>query len=233
MSVSDKRNRRCLRAIAQALEHQRRDGSARKDVEHLLHRFLSARGIFDGCLNGMNDDLLSEPEAELLSLIPSLARYAHREQFGRHPMIADLNDACEYLNKLFIGVSVEHFYLLCLDASGRLIECRLLQKGTIDQAAFYITHLLQSVIATDARAVVLCHNHPGGTPRPSTADIDCTLNTLRALYPLRVSLLDHIIIAGQEGVSMRRYGFIAADLWLRQDPESSLLRGWLSKDDSF
>ena len=89
-------------------------------------------------------------------------------------------------------------------------------------------HMLQSVVTANASAVVLSHNHPGGTLRPSQADVKCTLDALASLFPLQISLLDHIIIADGNAVSIRDNGFISSDLWLRQDPKSKLLRDWLS-----
>jgi len=227
MSASDLRNKRCIAAIRQTLDFLRRDESSAKDVAMLSRRFLSARSMLESCADSSGREILSDAEADLLSMIPGLTRYARRTQLGPHPMLSSKEAAGSYLKTLFHGLSIEHFYLLCMDTSGRLIECCLLQKGTVDQTAFYINNLLQSVISTDAQAVVLCHNHPGGTLRPSPADIDCTLNALKALYPLRVMLLDHIIIAGQQAVSMREFGFIKPHLWHRQNPESKLLQSWL------
>lgn len=227
MSTADKRQKRCLRAISDALEFVRRGKPAAGDTAELYERFLSPAGILEGNLNELADDILTESEAQLLRCIPDLTRYARRTQFGPHPRLDRLSKASEYLKSLFIGVAVEHFHLLCLDSSGLLIECIPLQEGTIDETPFYLSRVLQSVVTTNAAAVVLSHNHPGGTLHPSQADLDCTTNALGALFPLQVILLDHIIIAEQQAVSLRDHGYIRRDVWLGQAPESPLLRGWL------
>jgi len=227
VSAAKERQERCLQAISGVLEYMRRGKSADNDTAELRERFLSPAGILEGNLSELADDILTETEAQLLSCIPNLTRYARRSQFGEHPRLNSLTAASEYLKSLFIGVAVEHFHLLCLDASGQLLECIPLQEGTIDETPFYLSRVLQSVVTTDAAAVILSHNHPGGTLRPSQADLNCTTEALGALFPLQVVLLDHIIIAEQQAVSLRDHGYIRSDVWLGQAPENALLRGWL------
>ena len=76
-------------------------------------------------------------------------------------------------------------------------------------------------------AIVISHNHPGNTLRPSQEDIDCTHELLHALDAVGIPLLDHIIIAGRSAVSMRENGFVPTALWMKQKPQSALLRDWL------
>lgn len=215
-----------MHAIGEVLQFLSRDDPAQM-LGELESRFLSPGVILETDLSAIGDGILDESSAQFLNYMPSLTRAARQSEFGRHPRLNTLSTASDYLRTLYIGVPIEQFYLLCLDGSGKMLECPLLQKGTIDQTPFYLGHLLQSVVSIDAEAVVLCHNHPGGTLRPSQADIQCTLDALRALYPLRVMMLDHIVIANHQAVSLRDNGYISADLWLRQAPESKLLRNWL------
>lgn len=228
MTPKEMRIKACMQHLEEVLTFMRKDPSSVSATIHRLStRFLSPCNLFESNSRQLMKENISEREAELLSLIPNLTRYALRSQRGEHPMIQNLADASEYLKTLYIGVPIEQFHLLCLDHSGRLIDCLLLQKGTVDQTPFYLRHLLQGVISSGAKAVVLSHNHPGGTLRPSEADIQCTLSALRALYPLRVMMLDHIIIADGEAVSIRDNGFINASLWYQQNPSNALLRHWI------
>lgn len=229
MSYGNRRQQRCLTAIEQVLEFLQRGDGVRETTRQLEKRFVSAGSIVESNLSALAGGLLRESDAQLLSYIPGLTRAALVSRFPAHLRLNTFSAAADYLRSLYIGIPIEQFYLLLLDASGRLIKRELLQKGTLDETPFYLGHLLQSVITSGAEAIVLSHNHPGGTLRPSHADINCTLDALTALYPLRILLLDHIIIAGQEAISIRENGFISAGLWQRQDPESKLLRKWLSE----
>ena len=209
MSVSDKSRRRCLKAIGGILEFLEKDKYDPDQLRRLEARFLSPSGIVEANVHELRKEGLAESNAQLLALIPSLTRYCLRMNYGEHPKLTTLPAAAQYLKSLYIGIPIEQFYLLCLDSSGRLIECLLLQKGTIDETPFYLGHLLQALVTAGADAIVLCHNHPGGTPRPSQADVRCTLDALRALHALGVVML-----------------------WDQQDSESRLLCHWLDGSES-
>jgi hypothetical protein len=61
---------------------------------------------------------------------------------------------------------------------------------------------------SNAAAVILAHNHPSGMPDPSAADRMLTDALKRALGTVNVSVLDHLIIAGQKTCSLAEHGQI-------------------------
>ena len=102
-----------------------------------------------------------------------------------------------------------------------------LQRGTTDSAPFYVRHVLGEVVRTHAHAIVISHNHPNNTLLPSQDDVGCTLSLITALQPLGVPLLDHVVVADQQAVSIRDLGYIGSNIWLAQAPGNALLSGWL------
>jgi DNA repair protein RadC len=54
----------------------------------------------------------------------------------------------------------------------------------------------------------MIHNHPGGDPSPSRADIELTRSIAAALKAPGIALHDHIIIGTQGHVSLRAQGLI-------------------------
>lgn len=170
-------------------------------------------------------------DALLFSKIPELLRCTRMESFVKHPQLGRLPLAAEYLLAKATGLKVERFFMLCLDARGRMKECCIIHEGTESGAIFNIRQIMREVLRLDPAAVVFAHNHPRRTLRPSQEDIDCTLLGMQALSSLDTPVLDHIILAGNQAVSMRDNGFIPAPLWLKQAPESKLVRNWLSEKD--
>ena len=227
MNASQRRRHRCMCAIEDVLKLLRKKESPEETLNSLQSRYLSPGGILESGYCSLSRESLTEPEALLLSLVPDLTRHCLSMEYGLHPRLDRLSIASQYLRTLYIGITIEQFYLLCLDASGKLIERILLHKGSVDETPFYLAHVLQSITATDASAIVLSHNHPGGSLRPSQADILCTVEALRALQPLDVMMLDHIIIGNGQAISLRNTGFIAASIWADQAPSSALLRNWI------
>jgi len=225
---TDTRRKRCLNALRETLNRTRKKKPSDDILQELNERFLSPAGILESGSHELIQSGLGETEAQLLSLIPSLTRYTLRSSFGAHPKLNNLHAAAKYLETLFIGTSNEQFWVLCLDSSGKLIECRMLQEGTREETPLYISSLLQCAINNHADAIVLTHNHPGGTLRPSTPDINTTYKVLHALSSVNLPMLDHVIVADGQAVSIRENGFIPAAIWISQAPGNRLLRNWLS-----
>ena len=173
---------------------------------------------------------LGNTDAFYFWMIPGLARYVNQEQFGEKPRLNTLSRMAAYLRSMYIGVHVECFYAVLLDARGALIRTVLVGRGTVDSAPFDLGKLLSLLVEHGAKAVVLCHNHPGGTLQPSREDIQCTLRALAATATISLPLLDHIIIAGNRAVSIRDSGYISAELWVMQGANRKLVRDWVDVD---
>jgi DNA repair protein RadC len=58
-----------------------------------------------------------------------------------------------------------------------------------------------------AKKVILAHNHPGGSTRPSTADLLRTYELHSALKAQKKELVDHIIITADAHLSLKETGY--------------------------
>lgn len=90
----------------------------------------------------------------------------------------------------------EHFSLILLDNQHRIIGFENIFRGTIDGASVYPREVVKTVLAHNAAAVILAHNHPSGNPEPSIADKALTNRLKEALAFIDVRVLDHIIVGG-------------------------------------
>jgi DNA repair protein RadC len=169
---------------------------------------------------------VSATAAQLIGMMPQLTRYLEANRLGDHPCIATFSAAKAYLTPQFIGRYYEHCYELCLGGDGRLIECALVQQGTVDETPFYIRLLLERAIRTGAHAVVLSHNHPSGTENISPADAMSTKSAIRAFEHIGVLVLDHVIICDKRAVSIRFADEEIGALIERQAPTHPLIRDW-------
>lgn len=199
-------------------------------MRRIRFRYPSAAFFIESNEHMLKQAGLSSADAFYFWMIPGLARYAAQESCGVRPCLNSLSKMAAYLKSLYIGVHVECFYAVLLDGRGCLIKTVLVGRGTVDAAPFDMGRMLSLVVEHDARAVVLCHNHPCGTLRPSQADIQCTLRALAAAATISVPLLDHIIIAKNSAVSIRDCGYIPADLWMMQGPKKKIVREWVDVD---
>jgi DNA repair protein RadC len=106
--------------------------------------------------------------------------------------------------------ALEHevFTLLLLDNRHRLIECLELFRGTIDGASVFPREVVKEALRHNAAAVILAHAHPSGISEPSQADELITRRLKEALALVDIRVLDHLIVAGADVLSMAERGLI-------------------------
>jgi DNA repair protein RadC len=114
----------------------------------------------------------------------------------------------DYLQLRLAKLEHEVFALLYLDAQNRLIAYEELFRGTVSQTAVYPREIIKQVLAHNASAVVLAHNHPSGQAEPSAADRALTEVLKKALQVIGASVLDHIIVAGKGHYSFAEHGLV-------------------------
>ena len=202
------------------------------DAFAVAQHLLSVHGSLGPILEADPRDLarvggLSAPAALTLSLIPQLARYMARECNQRCLYVRNFAQAAACLRGLYLGANNECFYLLCLDREGLVLDCALLQQGTVDETPFYLRRILEAALRCSAHAVVLSHNHPSGTSAFSPADIQCTHGAMRALLPLDVIILDHILVADGRAYTLHGHPSFPEILFTHQCPDDALIRGWM------
>jgi len=185
----------------------------RKDINELAHSLINKYGSLSGVLEADPKDLaktpgLGENSAILLALIPSLARNYLKDRWGTRPVLSSTANAGEYVLTLCAGRSYEVFYVICLDAQHNVIYPALVHEGTIDQAPVYPRVIVETALRHKAHSVILAHNHPGGSPAPSPQDIEVTKRIRIALEQISISVLDHIIAAGEQYVSCAEKGLL-------------------------
>ena len=118
------------------------------------------------------------------------------------------NTTAQYLKLALAEKEYESFCLLLLDNRHQVLEFVELFHGTIDGASVYPREVVKVVLAHNAAAIVLAHNHPSGVPEPSEADKRITQRLSEALKLIDVRVLDHIVIGGTDHVSFAERGLI-------------------------
>ena len=188
-----------------------------QDTNELAHRLLDTFGSFSGVLNADYSELLrvkgvGRHTAALLAFMPDLLRRYQMDQFGPRPNLRNLSQAGEYCCAMFLGHSYESFYMLCLDLQGNLNRAALIGEGTINNVPVYPRIAVETALRHRAAAVILAHNHPGGSPQPSREDIVLTEKITQALATINVPVLDHLIVAGGQYISLGQKGLIKGSL---------------------
>ena len=72
----------------------------------------------------------------------------------------------------------------------------------MNSANIPIRRVVEMALGANATSVVLAHNHPSGLALPSADDIQTTLRVAAALETVEISLADHIVVCGDDYISM-------------------------------
>ena len=96
----------------------------------------------------------------------------------------------------------ETFVALFFDSQHRVISYEELFQGTINSASVHPRPIVQRVLAVNAAAIIVAHNHPSGLCNASPQDLEITLRLRHALELVDVELLDHLIIGDNEVFSI-------------------------------
>ncbi|KAF5070830.1 hypothetical protein DSECCO2_218280 [anaerobic digester metagenome] len=183
----------------------------RRDTNALAHQLLNRYGSLEAVLAAPVEDLqkmegVGQSAALLLRLVPMLAEKS-RVRENAPAILNSTEKAGEFLLRRFDGKKYELIYELCLDRKGKLLLCKLLTEGDVAGAELNIRKLVENALLANASAVILSHNHPSGVALPSGEDFATTDQVRTALAGVGIELVDHIIVADGDFVSMRDSGY--------------------------
>ncbi|MEI6415028.1 MAG: DNA repair protein RadC [Pseudomonadota bacterium] len=186
----------------------------RSDTNPIAHQLMQRFGTLSAVLEADPKDLASvtgvgDRVAAFISLIPQITRrYFHDRVKRDKPRLASAEMVTAYLVPLMAGRPEEVFYVLCLDSQCRVLYPALIGEGTVKEAHIHPRHVVEAALRHRAASVILAHNHPGGTPRPSTADHQITVLLVQALGAIGIPVLDHLVVAGEQAYSFAREGVL-------------------------
>lgn len=178
----------------------------RGDVNPLAHRLLENFGSLANVLEAETPDLcriegMGEKTAAFLHMLPPVfRRYQTSKLEGKQYDTSE--KVAQYLIRYYIGRPREQLSAVLLDNHCRIIRVCEIEEGSASAVRINMRKLLQCVLQYNAADVVLSHNHPRGSCSPSRADIVQTTTIRQMLKNIDVRLVDHIIIAENEWISL-------------------------------
>ena len=204
-----------------------RTGTAGRGVLQMAHELLAAParnartgersggfGGLSGLLNAGVEDLkrikgmgCTAKRAQLAAVL-ELARRALAQQLQAREVFGSPDAVKQYLQLHLAARPHEVFAVLFLDAQNRLLAMEELFRGTLTQTSVYPREVVQRALQHQAAAVVLAHNHPSGTVQPSRSDEALTQTLKAALALVDVRVLDHVIVAPGDALSMAEKGLL-------------------------
>lgn len=179
----------------------------RKDTNPLAHQLISRFGSLSGVFDAKPEELMkvegiTENTAVLISMIPQMARKYLEDKADAVNAIGGFKDIGMYLMPKFVGRTVETIMLASLDNKNKIISCNIVAEGETDRATLSKRKVMEEAMRVGATRVILAHNHPRGFAMPSSEDIYLTREIYALLASVGIELVDHIIFAEDDFVSL-------------------------------
>ena len=183
----------------------------RGDTNEIAHALMERFGGMAGVLNARVEDLMQVPgigenAATMLALLPGIFRLYMESLSETGQPLDSTAKVCDYLSAQFLGYTDEVVLLLSLDTKRKLIACDYIHTGSVNAAQVSVRKVMETALRRSATAVILAHNHPGGLALPSEQDLLSTRRIREALATVRIPLLDHVIYADGDTVSLAESG---------------------------
>jgi DNA repair protein RadC len=136
-------------------------------------------------------------EAKAISIVAALEIGRRRQALAAREkeIISSSSDVATYLQTLLKDYKHEVFAVLFLNRANKINHFEIISQGGITGTVADPRIILKKALEEDAVSLILCHNHPSGSLKPSRADEDLTQKIKEAAKYFDIKVLDHLIVS--------------------------------------
>ncbi len=147
-------------------------------------------------------------EAKAISIVAAL-------ELGRRRKLSDVLEKkkitssqtiFELMNPVLADLPHEEFWVIFLNRNNKIVDKQRIGQGGIHGTTVDTRLIMKAAIEKLATSIILCHNHPSGSLKPSKADKYLTKKMVEAGKILDIAVLDHIIIGNEKYFSFNDNG---------------------------
>ncbi len=145
-----------------------------------------------------------------LHFIQGVARRYLKQRLAGKEYISSSADVADYLVHQLRSLKREAFVVVYLDASHGIIDTEVLSEGTVTVNTVYPREVVIAALKRNAAAIVIAHNHPSGSLKPSPQDEQLTRTLHIICNFMHIRLLDHLIVGdGEKPFSFADHGIMS------------------------
>lgn len=177
------------------------------DMEEVADSLIEKYGSFTSIIDADSQSLekhggLDEKTVALLKIIPQLSRIYYMKE-KKTSRLDTAEKAVKYFSKFFIGAAQEQLAVVCTDKKLNITAAKVVAKGSEVSINASFRDVAEFALLRKAECIFIAHNHPAGSAEASKSDLNATLYLAKNLSRLEITLIDHIIIGKNTGMSMR------------------------------
>jgi DNA repair protein RadC len=151
---------------------------------------------------------ITKPQKRKLELLFEISKRLSTANFKEKIPLDSSGKAGEFFIQELKYLTQEVFIIAVLDTQNRLISLEKVFEGTINETAVYPRTIVKIALEKNASSIIMGHNHPGGSLKPSSADIESTKRIVTALDSVNIKTFDHIIVGENSFFSFAESGLL-------------------------
>ena len=189
-----------------------RTGCETESAVGLAKRLLSSS---NNSLNVLSEKTLPElseikgiGQAKAIALLTAfeIGRRIRTEKVELQPYIQNSMDVVNLMQAKIAYLKHEEFWVIYLNNANIILKTVQISKGGITSTEVDTRIVMQEAVLLKATQIILCHNHPSGSVKPSKADITLTEKINKISRIMDIVLVDHIIIHRENYYSFAEEG---------------------------
>lgn len=137
---------------------------------------------------------IGEAKAITIAAALELGRRRRGEEALEKQKIVSSRSVFELMQPIIGELPHEEFWIVYLNNSNKVLQKQQLSKGGITGTLVDVRLVMKTALDLVATGLILTHNHPSGTLKPSGADKQLTNKLVAAAKSLDIKVLDHLII---------------------------------------
>lgn len=151
-------------------------------------------------------------EAKAIAIVSAmeLGRRRSMSVALERPQITSSNDVFQIMHPVLADLKHEEFWAIYLTRANKIITKVCMSSGGTSGTVTDIKLIMKRGLEVLANAMIICHNHPSGNNKPSSADNSLTNKICNAGLLLDMPVLDHVIVAGDQYFSYADEGVLPA-----------------------
>lgn len=138
---------------------------------------------------------IGEAKAITIAASLELGRRRQSNPISQKTVVSTSADIATYLQSMFKDLRHEVFAVTFLNRSNKIIHFEIISEGGITGTVADPRIILRKALEEDAVSVILCHNHPSGSLKPSRADEELTRKIKEAASYFDIGVIDHLIVS--------------------------------------
>ena len=175
-------------------------------AKELLKKYKNIKGIFSNLnLKDFNEIKgLGENSYILFKLIKEIQTIIEKEKVFETKTLDNLEKVIKYAKVSIGDFENEVLKVLCLNSKNELLNDVVVDEGIANEIYIYPRKIVKIALEQNATALILIHNHPSGSVKPSKADIIITKKLENLLSEINIKLHDHIIVSKNSYFSFKK-----------------------------